>query len=452
MRKIGLILALLLVFAFMFSEASFSITVTEAGITVYGDVTKDVINTSDIWVYEDKTGNNATLPYERNGNISLTFGNIHFANAFENASTQNIELTTGASGWAQYLTDSNGIPYILVYAHNTTDVTCLMAKIVNKAEKTIDINSYVVFSAKLLLAEGTEAKAGIELKMIDTGGEDHYVIIWLVNSSGTDSITLDDSTSDSDSLSDDIVVTCHREITANYYFLQFKISDVFTKAGLSTEIVKLEQIIYRVHTYAVANSDSEIKAAFRCAFITNKKVTINGKPLNGTSINLDSDTITINREIKKIADVQIPFEWILEPKKTYDDKNLIIDYDFEFLLPDDAALSFSNVKLNFTVPSGEIQSLWINGQDYLSSVENKDPGTEITLLSSITASTQYIVNCKVKYSEEEYYELAQQIKLAWWSPRSWIDKLLAVLLAIVNFFGGIGATYIKRLRTKIRTP
>ena len=339
----------------------------------------------------------------------------------------------------------------MLFAKNTSDVTYTSADINCKIDKTFDAESYIVVCGKILLAEGTNPREQFRITLVDEGGEDHILTIIMFNGTATSDLALVDR--DSDGKTDDVNVNMYHLFTdGKYWVLQFKIADIFENAGLTTNIVKATQIQYAFLQNCVASSDNEGKALFRMFFISEKKITVNSKPLNGTSVQLDSDTIDINCEIEKIVDVQIPFRWQPEAEKAYDDKNQIIDYDFEFLLPDDTALSFSDVKLNFTVPSGEIQSLWINGQDYLSNVENKDPGTEITLLSSISAGTQYIVNCKVKYSEEEYYELAQQIKLAWWSPRSWIDKLLAVLLAIVNFFGGIGATYIKRLRAKVRTP
>ena len=72
MRKIGLILTILLVFAFMFGEVNFvaAATVTEPSIEIYGDLTKDV-KTDNILEYSTDEGDLLTLDYEVRGNLTI---------------------------------------------------------------------------------------------------------------------------------------------------------------------------------------------------------------------------------------------------------------------------------------------------------------------------------------------------------------------------------------------
>ncbi|RLI81130.1 MAG: hypothetical protein DRP01_11240 [Archaeoglobales archaeon] len=458
-RRLVLAIVVLLV-TMVFFGANIAVpvftTVIEPAVTIYGNLTKDIRDLNNIWLYTDENGKNVTLDYQRNGNITFTVDKIKWVDAFINESVQGtLTVSSNAEGSAQYLTDADGIPYILITVRNTSDITGgIGARLDDTCSITFDKDSYVFIVAEICYAEPPTPYVYFALKLIDMGGEDHVLEFQFLNVSGTNDITLVNSGIDNDNKEDDVQVKVFNVSVGEPFVYQRKITDIFSEAGLSTEIVKCEKVVYGANFVGspYSASDNEVKTLFKAALISEKQIKINNIAVTSRQITIDSDSISINREIEKVADASIPFVYSVPYEKAFDDKNRKIDYDFEFLLPDGCELSFSSVKLNFTVPSGTVESLWINGQDYLDKISNKDPGTDVTLLSSVSAGTQYIVNCKVKYSEEEYYEIAMSIKLAWWSPRSWIDKLLAILLAIVNFFGGIGATYIKRLRTRIRTP
>lgn len=456
---IFVVFAFLLIFsiAMRFPPA---LCVTEPKVTIYGTLTKDVTDLSNIWTWVDEDGNK-TLPYSRTANITVSVGNIHFEEPFLNASTQGtFDCPAGIELTAQYLTDASGIPYILLYAKNTSAIASYYAKLRDKVDLTIDPDSYVVFAGKIFLNDTADPRFSIELKLIDAGGEDHYLTIWFNAYSGTDSIDAFDTGSDSDSVADDARVKLYNtDVLNDYVVVQFKISDILTAAGLSTEIVKVEEIIYQIAYVAPAAGDNELKVFFRYAFISSKAVKINNVILNGTTISLDADSITINRNVKKIADVVIPFEYELPPRsKSYNPDALEVTYEWlvdDEVLPNDPALSFSDVNLNYTVPSGEIVSLYINGADYLSSIpSDAEAGDKVTLLS-LRVGTQYLIISKVKYSGEEFDAIVgteTPPPLTWATFADWLSYYFwHIVFVLASALGIAGlASHAKRQKRAIK--
>jgi len=430
---------------------------TKPQLDLYGMVQKDIINLNDVLLYQDEDGNNQSLPYvvDDNRNITIGVGDIKWDTQFLNATI--VPLTLGSAavdGYAQYLTDSNGIPYVLVYAYNVSNSPTVNAYLVNTLDYTFETNAYFVFCTKIFLAEGSTPRIRFDLKLLDVGGEDHYLTFIVWNSSGTNNIRLLDTDSDCDDLVDDVQVDIYEANIGEYYAYQFKISDLFTTAGLNTEITKIEAIHYRVVQSTSSLGDNEIKGIFKYAFISNKLVKINDKIVNGTQITYKaSDGITTTRDVIKIADAQIPFKYSPTPDHYADANALTIKYSWDIVLPDDAALSFSNLELNFTMGSGNVTEFWVNGEDKYNTYKDLDAGDEVTLLTSMTPGTLYNIKVKIAYTATEYDELVTEKHSAfiWYDPSTWSAWFWGLLATIAGFFSAGLAAYFKRRQRKAAT-
>ena len=175
------------------------------------------------------------------------------------------------------------------------------------------------------------------------------------------------------------------------------------------------------------------------------------------SVFFQSNKIDLSRKVK-LNLVQSSTDNLLQ--QTFKGTNLsykyvddyIVSYEWRPILPDDSELSFSNVALNFTKPKGKVLELYVNAQDYLDKIANAENSTDVTLLSSISAGTQYFIDCNVQYDCDDFLEIAEKEPSPsfWQAPLAWLAyKFWGVVLVIFNAIGLTGAViYAKKQKAK----
>ena len=174
---------------------------------------------------------------------------------------------------------------------------------------------------------------------------------------------------------------------------------------------------------------------------------------NTNSICIPADNkITSIIDIEKIADAQIPFKYSPSPDYYPDADDLTIKYSWDIVLPDDAALSFSNLQLNYTHGSGNVTEFWVSGTDKTDSYKNLKAGDEVTLLTSLTPGVLYNVKVKIVYTEDDYDEfVTSQVTFLWYDPSTWSAWFWGLLATVFGFFSAGLAAYIKRRQRKAAT-
>jgi len=455
------ILALGLIFAFIvvcFTPIPVKANVTEAQITIYGTVKKDIENLSNIFEYKDDEGNLATLGYEVYNNLTIDLQKIQLERQFENASVSGVFLgATELDKTVELLQDANGIRYLLLKGKNNTALTAetwYTVSLTDTVDKQIDNDYYVIVSAIPTALSGSNSleilRASVEFRIYDS-----YLNKYQIK------IEFDPDYSNMQIMTViprpgyDYAVSVFLN-SSKFRVFQMKIQDILDAVSSGTKLSKLFEVYYYVTAYtATTISDSSIEFAgeFRYAILSEKLFTINGYVVNGTTLSIPATkTLTSTLNITKIADVQIPFEWIPEPEKYFDVDDYIASYEWRPILPDDSELSFSNVALNFTKPKGKVLELYVNAQDYLDKIASAENGTDVTLLSSISAGTQYFIDCKVQYDCDDFLEIAEKEPSPsfWQAPLAWLAyKFWGVVLVIFNAIGLTGAViYAKKQKAK----
>jgi len=413
---------------------------------LYGIVTKDIVNMSNVYTYIDQNGNNRTLHWEVNSdeNITIKIGDILFKDTFLNSSTQgDVVLSHGTNAKWQYLCDSNGIPYILGEVHNdTSGEETFYASLVDTVDITFSSDDYIIIVAKVIDYKASYAQIETKLRFVDMGGEDHILNIFIENRTGSDSISLTDSSVPfgSDGKSDDVIFTTYNKpILSDFYIICFNVNNIFERAGLSTEIVKCTAVVYlTVGGVSTSYADNYVKVAFKMLTIRNSIPKINDIELNDTtSISFKATSkITSNYDIVRIANAKIPFMYYPSADKIPDDKELTIKYSWDIVLPDDDALSFSNLELNYTHGSGNITEFWVQGTDKTDSYKSLKEGDEVTLLTSLTPGTLYNIKVKIAYTEDQYDALiTEKVAFVIWKPETWPVAFWGLIATILSAFG-----------------
>lgn len=459
MRKIfvfGAILATL-VFLTNLTPLNAFATVTEPDLVIFGNVKKNIIDLSDVYEYKDD-GNIKTVDYTTYKNITFNSWDIGFETAFENATlTGCVEDEPKWNGTASFLKDSNEISYLLLKAVNNTVLgtntwyygACMVT---NTLDKELSNNYYVLAGlyGDVLVGDGTLASR-LAFHFYDEYLNEYVLYLYynalekkvswgILGPSGYLSCPMPEN---------DLFTSVDKLL------FQLKLQDLLDRCSSSVQFRKVFKVVYwiQLFTNSTLQDNYELAGTFRSGFFSCCEVNIDDIAINATALSIpETNALQTTRNITLIADATIPFKFSTEYDIEYDDENNEITYDYEFLLPSATALGFSGAKGNYTVPSGEIKALTVNAVDYKSKVQNKDPGDVVVLLTSVSVGTNYKVSTEVQYTDDEYYEIAMAIGIAWYTPAGLFDKLLAFLLAIVNLLGGVGASRIKSVRASIRTP
>ena len=252
-----------------------------------------------------------------------------------------------------------------------------------------------------------------------------------------------DYVSDSDSYVDDVEIYIPSSINSIQYSFEYVFENL-----LSVEVTKLDSIKFYCWMQANTTTSQTIsKVLFRAFFIQASKTKINSVLLNKTnSISFKASAITTTRDIEKIADTVIPIKKQLAPKKIPNSDTLEIEYDYEFSIPDDSALSFSNVVVNMTLPDYEkfsvnnVTEFYVDLEDKLDTLQNIKPGDTITVMQNPTPGNLHQIQITIKYSEDIYDKLiTEKVTFVWYDPDTWTVAFWGFVAAVLSLVGiGVG--------------
>ena len=434
-------------------------TVQEPQLKVSGNVTKDIIDPSNIWLYTDSDGQNQTLSYQRDGNITFSTYDLELQHAFVNESVANAGTYVTNSRFTVsqklLLRDSSNIKYMLLTldysASGLASASGTGGYIYFDVDEDISKLDYFMYAAKLVddsVTNNTDFQFSIMIVAIDEGGEDHYILFRAKNTTAAASVVVSDVLEDSDSANDDLII--YDNVTSlihkgSIVVYSYKWLDLALQK-LNVNLVKISRIYLGVHLVA-GNDVGTIKIAYRFATFSTIEPKINDQTLNRTiTLNVNSDTISSTVPISKIADATVPFEYTVSPDKYSSSSNYTIVYDYDIMLPDATELSFSGVKANFTMGSGSIKEFWISGTDYNSTYSSLKSGESAILLTDPTPGQLYNIKVKIAYTAEQWRKLTA-VGFVWTDPSTWSVAFWGLIATILSALG-IGAGYALRRQEK----
>ena len=480
-KALALILTVLLALAFacpVFAET----TIEHPKVIVYGNVTKTVYPGRNIFEYKDDQGLSSVLPFNRtNENITIPFYSIVFQNAFENKTIGKATVTSSDEVDATYeVLSANGIEYIYLKIINSSalatesyytlrlDLTC---------NKTVTNDYYMLVTASIknIAGDNLEVKARLQVlfTFLDSGATERNLGIKLTDGGQTadqwdNPYWVDARTSD-----------------GTFVTWQFKLGYMLQKFGVNAELSKLIKVSYRItfKTSTTLDASNGMEAKIVHAFLVPSKIYIddpsyeNGLIVNGTSGQFTpsaGDIIQVyGANATKIVDVTIPF--VYEDNRDFDQICTAIaecygfQYEWKFILPksptsgDKLEYSNTNITLKCWFDGAYIDKLYVNGVDKTTQVsgkkvdtsegiQDKDRAWTYLVASSLTAGNQYDVELKIKdLPKQIWYDLTTEpTRILTWE---WLyDKLLVILAFFSNLLGGIGSSWIKSQREKLRVP
>ena len=456
----------------------------------FGKVKKDWYVGRKWQEYRDDQGLSGFLPFNRtNENITISFANIVFSKEFENKSISLADESkdTELSATRDVLT-SDDLEYIYI---EITNASALSANTFYTAryslsveERSISTDDYILVTGKVEKTGEHLASWGLEVafKIVDTGASTRYIVVFIYGSAGTDGAYVESDYAGFGVSSVDYKVFGH---DGAYVTVQVNIGQLLEWAGVSWKPSKLVGIVYSciMQTGSSLDSTSTVKAYIRHAFIAGAKIYVddpsytNGLIVNGTTASFTpaaGDIIQIyGANASKVIDVTIPF--VYEDTRDFDQICTAIaecygfQYEWKFILPksptsgDKLEYSNTNITLKCWFDGAYIDKLYVNGVDKSTQVsgekvdtseglQDKDRAWTYLVASSLTAGNQYDVELKVKnLPKDVWYSLTSEpVSILTW--QWWYDKLLLILAFLSNLLGGIGSSWIKHQREKLRIP
>lgn len=423
----------------MMPQQAFAADIYEPQPEIHGVLTKDILNLSDVFAYETDNNQNTTLPYSVENNISIDMWNIEYEKQFENYSLTTITTASGFTAESALLRDSNYIRYGLLKITNNTALaadTWYTAFFGNTLDVQVKNSYYILASAKIAKIAGTNYKT---ITTINYYFYDDNLNSFLISINFKDADVADINIGYTTYLYADINAT-------KYSTVQFKLQDLLDTAGLGYTLTKLYKVEYKVQVKTASTvTDASVIASgqFRAARILSVPAKIENKMINGTTITFPAEkSIDTTVPLVKIANIQTSFKYLPGIiTKTWNDKEFLISYSWTVTIPNDTGLSFSDVYMNFTVPSGEVQQLLVNGEDYRDAVKDKNAGNTVTLLNSMSAGS-YMISCTVKYSSSDYDAIIAVEEAPYFNildPSSWHNFGAWVTYSIYNTIQTIAA-------------
>jgi len=456
---------------------------------VFGKVKKDWYVGRTWKEYRDDQGLSSFLPFNRtNENVTINFHKIVFDNNFENKSigsgtvTKSVELTLTKDVLTQ-----NDQEYIYLKVTNSSNLSTestYYARVTLNASKSVTDDDYILFTAYLKKTGDNIADWRIQfiLELVDTGATTRYMAFVIHGQVGSDGVSTWSAMADSFS---NVVTYSVYGKDATYYTMQMKIGDMLKKAGENWIPSKLTKIHYVIvfTTGTTLDATSTVEVKIKHALILPTKVYIddpsyeNGLIVNGTSGQFTpsaGDIIQIyGANATKIVDVTIPF--VYEDTRDFDEICTAIaecyglQYEWKFILPkspttgDKLEYSNTNITLKCWFDGSYVDRLYVNGVDKTTQVsgkkvdtseglQDKDRAWTYLVASSLTAGNQYDVELKIKdLPKQIWYDLTTEpTRILTWE---WLyDKLLVILAFFSNLLGGIGSSWIKAQREKLRVP
>lgn len=466
----ALILSILVLSAISMAHVAVA-TVSEPIVEAHGTLYKTIMAPPvGYWNYIDDLDvasvleNYDTIPEQ---NVTVNTFDLVFTDGIANRTVKDTDIFTGGNSGDKWgapsvglYTDSMDLDYILFSSMNTTVLGggengfswCMVP-----AEQNVKSDQYWAVIVKYYESSSQLSTVGMYLfaEFIDEGGEDHMVN-YRFPSSGSSAQGATDI--DGDGKDDDWYQqfpNTNMKTTAPISLKHHKISYFEGKLGVSFS--KLNATGFGAYYMCSGGAEAEIgvKYKIRTQTIFDKKMELENVLINSTA----TQSITFEAEsswdclipIEVAGNVSIPFVHTPVPTYIYHDSDLAVEYEHEVLLPDESELLYDSCKINYTVGDGTPSKLTVNAVDYFSKIKLKDPADEIELLSSISAGELKEVETYVTYTTDEYYELAMQVPVAWYTPRGIADKFLGFFVAILNVLGFSGAT-MKKMRARVRTP
>lgn len=453
------ILFVLLLFS-MFSVAFFApktiATETyEPSLTVYGFVQKDIIDPSNILLYQSN-GKNQTLEYsiDTSKNISFAVTKVQLGKQFENASTDGVVAgSTEVTLEKNLLLDSNNIRYLLLKISNSSAITNTTVFYGKTIEDTLDLtitgSEYIIFIADAEALAGDIA--AYEIKVL-FGFVDEYANNYLIqlslltngNSRGYNSVSK--------------IAYCYMNLTKTNV-MQIQINKLLQDVGLAVHPSKITfvryGILFRPNTISASYS---VAGKIYAAIISPEPWKIGNVIVNNTKI-FETKEISSTLGIYKIADAQIPFIYNVPADPDPDADTLKIKYEWSFMLPDDSALSFSNVVANLTLPNYQgfsidnVTEFYIDLVDKMDTLKNHKAGDVITVMTSPSVGDLHQISITIKYPEDIYDQIiTNQVAFVWYDPGTWTVSFWAVIASILSIlFGGIGYKYARAKQREAAT-
>jgi len=395
MKRVKSVLALILTLLFISQAAVMAAAAAEIQhprLIVYGQVTKPIYPGRPIFEYKDDQGLSSTLPFERQDkNISISFANIVFDENFENKTVTDKSASTGWSLEASVLGTDN--EYILLKITNSSAInanTDYKGYVRQYVDIPITSKSYVLFTAYASESLDSISYALVSLQMlvVDSGGNKHWVTIAFFSYAGTNTIAYSASTT-IDSVTTDLIEVKIYGVTS-YYTIQKQIGDIISSAGQNFNPEKITRIcLFLLSHTASSITDSSLSAIayIRHVSVTSSVVYIddgteNGLIVNGTSGNFGysaGDIINVyGANATKIVGVTIPWQIEVTPEIDKDLDNLRMQYTWEWTMPKSPSevgdtLTFSNTNMTlYGYKDGDAwDKLYLNGVDKLSSIASK---------------------------------------------------------------------------------
>ena len=454
-------------------------------VKLYGKVTKDW-HVGRSWTeYRDDQGLSSFLPFNRtNENITIPFHQIVFSKNFMNktiASATESGDTTEFTVTKDVLVEDEQ-EYIYLKIANKTTLTASTGYSISETldisdEPAVNNDYYLIATAKVQKTASNLLAWGVEIQyvFVDSGATTRYITLKIAGNTGTDII----------SVSGGVITVKVFGKENTYYTMQYKIQDILDAAGVSWSLVKLKQIRYAIAitTGSTLDDSTTVEAWIKHALVLPSKVYIDdpaytdGLIVNGTSGQFTpsaGDVLQIyGANASKVIDVTIPF--VYEDTRDFDEICTALaecygfQYEWKFILPksptngDELTYSETNITLKCWFDGAYIDKLYVNGVDKTTQVTSKKVNTETGIqdkdrawtylvASSLTAGNQYDVELKVKdLPKDVWYDLTTEpMSIISW--QWWYDKLLLILAFISNLLGGIGSSWIKAQREKLRAP
>lgn len=457
-------------------------------LTSYGTIQKDVYKDRSVFAYVDDDGLTSTLPFERqNNNITITYGNIVWANPYHNKTinkaTQITATALDKTTETYDLLSNNDLEYMYLNMVNSSVVTTSTWYVDRmhmevSGEPAVDEDDYLVTSLKV-----DSTGANLAIKQAVTGyifkdlGAVHRSIRVFARVGGTYDITV---SSNNVSIVIPVVDNTHE-------LIQLKISDILTEAGVSWEPVKLIGVTQEVamNTHSTTLDVSSAVAGYWYAqkvLSTPLKIDDGNTDkllVNGTSgqfpYEMDEIIEFEGLAITKIKDVSINYEYE-DPEATgvYSDGTQGFNYEWTVNLPkttettaDTLTYSNTNATLKCWFDGSYATSYSVRGEDKLELIENKDVITTTGLdtvdrswsqgpVTNLTPGTDYIIKLRFGNLPESITtalttdgSTARSVRnVKDWGGIIW-DALVGLGSAAANLIG-FGAVFWSKLKKKSR--
>ncbi|MCD6485196.1 MAG: hypothetical protein J7L47_08825 [Candidatus Odinarchaeota archaeon] len=444
-------------------------------IFMYSDITKDIVDMNNVFLYKDENGENVTLSYwvpNTDENMTFSILNVELTRQFENATVDTSLLSFGAelSASVELLRDSKDISYLLIKVSNSSALTAdtwygvSLTNLIS-GDFYVDNSYYALMIGQIVALNGTISNYNQKFRMVFLDEFNNEITIRiLLNFNATEMYW------------EDTIGALNYMINGSEYnVVQVKLQKILDNLTKSYSLVKLKSIQYEVlfKTGSTLSSYYEIAGKFYACRVLSEPFKIENTfvhKLSTISVKADS-SITSTIGIKKIADVTIPAKLDLqvydpnigEDKEPFWDMDKAgdykIKYTWKFSLVDDPAIQFLNTQVNLTLPnySGfsieNVTEFIVNTQDELSSLSSYKAGDEFTVISNPSVGDLHLIIMTIAYQVSIYTEIMSQ-GAGWFyfvtHPLEALYWVVGIIVTVIGAVLGIGWVKSKGEETKAK--